>query len=177
MQFVRNYIKELKKGVTPQIPNCPMCGGNLKVVIFGYPTKEVEMLAADNLFNIQLGGCLCFGDDRDDVFYCPKYQTGFTEELVKNELIVCPLEASNHIRKSECKNYEWLSKRYTLLEDREKICNMICPMMGKHVIVETSEGKVYQGRLVKTFEYTVSEPDNMIELEERTGEYSANYAS
>ena len=164
MLFKNEYVEALKAGKIEKQKKCPVCGNPLKVVIFGYLTEEMgEFIKKNKKFLID-GGCMCFMDDRDPTFVCPKCHGEFMENLERIKLIPCPLEASNAIREDECRKYELLENRehYELLENREVICDMICPFIGKQVRITTKRGDTIEGKLGRTFRYTVSTPGNHV---------------
>lgn len=165
MNYANKYFKALQEGRRMRLPECPFCGRELKVVMYGLPIDELAELAEDENSGILLGGCICFDDDRDDVFRCESCEKGFTKKVELNELKECPLESCNAIRSYECRNYELLETKYELLDDREKICNVICPNMGKSVKILTSEGITYRGIMTGTSSYSVSYPGNTVTLD------------
>ena len=62
--------KDINDGKQIMIPKCPICGETLKVVMHGYPDKKfVEFLDKHNV-PYKLAGCICFCDDRDEVYRC-----------------------------------------------------------------------------------------------------------
>jgi hypothetical protein len=143
---------------------CPCCKRiPLKLILRGYGNfDDVKAALSKNNIDYQMGGCMVYGDDRDATFFCWNCDGNYTEELEPIELIPCPLEASNSILKEECRNYEAMEKkeRYRLLEDKVKICNMICPVMGKKAIVEKKNGELIEGTITRTVDHTCDVPEN-----------------
>ena len=174
---IRDEIDAINSGKPKIRKKCPVCGGYLKVIIFGYPTSETADTVQRHNDYFTLGGCICFDDDRDPDYICPRCGGSFTEDLEQIILIPCPLEAGHQIHKNECKNYELLESKthYSLLENRDFICNKICPLLGKRVQVITADGSIYEGNLEGTYEYTVSKPGNHIMLSNPVGEYQCEY--
>ena len=60
---------------------CPLCGAELSYVYHGYPIAEYEEYLKSKGVNYILGGCLCFGDDRDEVYHCKNCGTDFSRDL------------------------------------------------------------------------------------------------
>lgn len=145
---------------------CPICGGTLKMLFYGDPLQEIETLVYDHPEQFSLGGCDCLGDDRDPVYICSRCTVEFSNDLKQLKLITCPLEASNLIHEGECRDYVLLEKKYSykLLEDRAFICNTICPVMGKHVGIQTKDGSYYKGVLIDTHAYARNINENFLTI-------------
>lgn len=158
---------------------CPVCGHTLKIIFYGEPTEETEKLVEKNSQFLTLGGCMCFGDDRDPDYICPKCNGEFSYDLEQIKLISCPLEAGGAIREDECRNYELLEKKdhYALLDNRELICNRLCPLMGKRIRIHTSDGSFYEGELMRTHQYTYSIHENFLSLSNKRDEYHYDYTN
>lgn len=55
---------------------CPNCGSSDSMpIVYGYPTREAERRAEEGM--ILLGGCLCYGDERDHKWYCRNCGTSY----------------------------------------------------------------------------------------------------
>lgn len=181
MSVSREIIEALKAGKKVNQRKCPICGNPLKVVIFGYLTNEMGKFIEKNHQYLIEGGCMCFMDDRDPTFECPKCHGQFTETLEQIKLIPCPFEASHSIHESECRNYELLEHKehYELMEDRDLACNTICPLLGKRVRVKTIDGSVFEGVLNQTwrkFIHSKTIPDYFLSLSNERGKYHSDYS-
>ena len=169
--FILDEIRDIVSGKAEQ-KKCPVCGAPLKRVAHGYPTMEIEKMANKHPDLITLGGCMMFGDDRDAYYVCFGCRREFSESLEEIRLKSCPLEASAAIREEECGDYEALERngRYKLLEERDLICNRICPLQMRKVRIRTKDGSVYEGDFLRTHTANVSVPvDHLILLDWTAG--------
>jgi len=167
MSYVADIFEKLENGKPVENKMCPRCGRPLSVILYGLRDEEFDKVLTDNNVKYCLGGCMCFGDDRDPIFRCNHCRKDFNEELKYIRLISCPLEASNYITKGECGNYELLSSKegYELLDEREMICNEICPAMNQLVTIKTKDGCEYKGILQGTWrKFVDSNPKSEIQL-------------
>ena len=78
---IYDEIAAIKAGKQIQSVACPVCGTTLKMVIFGYPTEETEEFVNKHHKYFTLGGCICYGDDRDPVYLCEECYAEFTHDL------------------------------------------------------------------------------------------------
>lgn len=167
MSYISDIYENLEKGTPVENKMCPRCGRPLSVILYGLPGEEFGKTLKENNVRYCLGGCLCFGDDRDPVFRCSHCRKEFNEELKQIHLIPCPLEAGHCIIKGECRNYSLLSSKegYELLDEREMICEEICPAINQFVTIETKDGCEYKGILQGTWrKYIDSIPRGEIQL-------------
>lgn len=173
----RELIEALKEGKPIDQKKCPICGSPLKIVMYGYMTEEIGEFIRKNKDSITNCGCMCFADDRDPLYICRNCKGEFTETLEQIILMSCPLEASNVIRENECRNYELLESRayYKLLDDRELICDKICPLIGKKVRIRKNDGSVIEGELRRTFIKGYSMPGNCLLLSTDHEKYGGYY--
>lgn len=72
-------IPELMKLAERQ--HCPVCGSDLIRIFYGMPTRETYKLVEDNPGWFELGGCCCWGDERDAEFRCPECNLRFSRDL------------------------------------------------------------------------------------------------
>ena len=151
---------------------CPQCGNKLKALIFGYVADE-SSISSDYISM----GCTCFGDDRDGAFMCENCNTIFSQKCEPIKLISCPLEASNSIFPSECKQYDYLRAKpgYTLLDDIEKVCSMICPRFGKEATITLVDGTQIRGQLIRTYVNAVSVPSNHLSVSQKKDKYHSTF--
>ena len=77
--------QELESGLLESVKGkkCPACSGQLRRILFGYPTLEIFEIAEKNPEYLMLGGCCCYGDERDPHFYCPKCKQYLYHNLKK----------------------------------------------------------------------------------------------
>ena len=55
---------------------CPYCGSPDAIpIVYGYPTMEASTEAEEG--KIHLGGCCCWGDERDHKWYCRRCGTEY----------------------------------------------------------------------------------------------------
>ena len=150
---------------------CPQCSHKLRPLIFG---DIEESLSSSEYISM---GCICFGDDRDGAFLCENCNTTFSQEYEPIKLITCPLEASNAILACECKRYDYLRTKpgYTLLNDTEKVCSMICPKLGKEATITLMDGTQIEGQLIRTFVSTVSAPFNHLSVSQKKDKYHRTF--
>ncbi|MDO4544958.1 MAG: hypothetical protein Q4C25_02275 [Bacillota bacterium] len=156
---------------------CPICGTKLKHIVWGYIDNKALKHLQNEKIDYIIGGCMTFGDDRSGKYFCKNCQMELSENLKPIELITCPLEASGAIFKNECRNYELLvSKRnYNLLDNRELICDTVCPAIGKSVRIVLKTGGLVEGKLLRSYRYSVSCPGNHLMLEKKLAEFSSEY--
>lgn len=136
---------------------CSNCGEELSEVIWGLALDSyLENLRKQDK-KYCLGGCLCFGDERDAKYKCEKCGSIYKRDLTPLELMKCPLEASGSIIKGDCVNGELKEQRacYSLLKNRDVVCKMICPNIGKSVAINTKDGRTIKGQILRTFKTTV----------------------
>ena len=62
---------------------CPICGSDLIRILYGMPTEATMKLVEDNPGWFELGGCCCWGDDRDPKFLCPECNLYFGRDLTR----------------------------------------------------------------------------------------------
>ena len=157
--------------------SCPQCGTKLKKMIYGY-VQNIDDTFEPNEDVIYMG-CLSFGDNRDGIYFCKSCKTKFTENLTPIKLIPCPLEASNSIFSHECRQYDLLSSKehYTLLDDVNKICELVCPAFLKKVIVTLNSGEQIQGEITRSSKYTVDVQENHLVLYQKTGNFRGEFKS
>lgn len=106
-------LRERKEGNDKYNPPCPICGKRMSYCIHGFPRKDIiqrDFESRDILY--VLCGCMCFGDDRDEYYYCPKCKTGFTKKRKPIELIHCPAVKYPPIHRHECGKKELLIQKY-----------------------------------------------------------------
>ena len=177
MYEVYEKIKAIEEGRPISVPKCPKCGKTLKILLFGLPSEKTFEFIKKNKEYFTLGGCVCFGDDRDPMYICPECKDEFTHDLKQIKLITCPLEASGMIFENECRDYDLLERRYHehLLNERELICNKICLLMKKKVRVKTKDASVFEGELLRTHLTSVSTSKSHITLVNTTEEYNHDY--
>lgn len=119
-------LRERKEGNNKYNPPCPICGKRMSYCIHGFPLKEkIERDYESRGIQYVLCGCICFGDDRDDYFYCPECKTGFTKKKKPIELIHCPAVKNPPIHRHECGNREILIQKYgkARTEDPYRYCD------------------------------------------------------
>jgi hypothetical protein len=63
--------------------HCPVCGSDLVRIFYGMPTRETMRLVEDNPGWFELGGCCCWGDERDPEFLCPECNLRFNRNLAQ----------------------------------------------------------------------------------------------
>lgn len=156
---------------------CPKCGEELSEVIRGHvPDSYVERLRKQGR-KYHIGGCMCYGDERDAQFRCDKCDIKYTKDLIPLELMSCPLEASNAIIRGDCIDGELRTKRsfYRFLRNKDVSCKMICPNVGKEVEIKTKNNKIIKGKILRTFKTTVSCPGEHVLLIRELERYKYEY--
>ncbi len=88
---MKDMLEAARAGKTVIPKLCPVCGKPMRMILWGMPTKVTEDIVQANPTLFSLGGCCCFGDDRDPVYECPECSAEFTEKLVQIRLINCQL--------------------------------------------------------------------------------------
>ena len=170
-------IEELKAGKKIDQKKCPVCGNSLRVIINGYLSEEMAVFFRQHRDYIKSGGCMIFADDRDPFYVCSKCGSEFTEDLEQIKLISCPLEAGGVIHEKECRDYGLLESRrnYELMDDRELICNKICPLMNKMARIKKKDGSVVEGKIMRTFLRTYDMPGNQLIICEKKDKYYGDF--
>lgn len=93
---------------------CPYCNGILSIVIHGLVQDDyLKQLREENI-SFYNAGCCCYGDDRDEVFYCPSCKIKLDERLRRITLITCPRVSDYCIRQEECCDEINLKSKYIL---------------------------------------------------------------
>ena len=144
--------------MTQNNPVCPKCQHKLKTIIYGLTREDIDKE------NYVLGGCACYGDDRDATYFCSNCKSQFGKNLKPIQLIKCPAISSGAIFPEECKNYSLMKskKRYGLLDTPEKVCELICPNTGKEVIVTLFSNEQFVGICKSTSKQTYKFPYNTL---------------
>lgn len=141
------------------VPNCPVCNEKLKIIKYGYLREGIDMTGYVS------GGCCCFGDERDEYYACTNCKNSFGKNLKTIHLIDCPAITSGAIFPEDCKNFENMkAKNYRILDDPEKICQMICPMIRKNVIITLFSGEQFAGKCMSTNKGTDDKPNDTLFL-------------
>ena len=106
-------LRERKDGNNKYNPPCPICGKRMSYCIHGFPIKDrIQRDFESRGILYEICGCICFGDDRDEYFYCPECETGFTKKKKPIELIHCPAVKNPPIHRHECGKTEILIQKY-----------------------------------------------------------------
>lgn len=159
-------IENLRKGIKVRDRICPKCGHTLALIVYGHVFEDLrawEVLKNSSICYVG-NGCCCYNGERDPAYLCTNCRAEFSDKFMLSELIECPLEAGGEIHTHECRDYETLRKKsnYRLLNDVEKICNVICPAMGKEAYIHTSAGKIIRGTIIRSFECSIDNDENHI---------------
>lgn len=94
--------------------SCPLCNEKLSIVLHGLmQEKFLNQLRENNIAFIN-AGCCCYGDDRDEVYYCPVCKHKFDDNLEVIKLIRCPRVIDYNIKAEECSHEQVLNSKYTL---------------------------------------------------------------
>ena len=152
---------------------CRECGSVLSRVIWGYIGNRQAIRSQYEGENLYWGGCLCFGDERDAKFICPKCGIEYMNDMSVIEYMTCPLESSGAILKGDCINKEIIHKRkyYKYLEHKDVICNLVCPNVGKEVIIRTKDGKVITGEILRTHLTSVRIEEEHLSVKRKIAEF------
>src|SRR5437868_6419486 len=92
--------------------HCPQCDAvDVVPVVFGYPSTDLEAKA--RLGEVVLGGCLCWGDERDPTWGCRScgFLFGGTEELEHLLAKAVPLIADELEVLALERNLGWVNER------------------------------------------------------------------
>ena len=132
--------------------------------------KNTELIEFDSCLELTL---------EDGKYICSRCKEEFSNDLNQLKLISCPLEASNLIHEGECRDYVLLEKKcsYELLEDRAFICNTICPVMGKHVRIQTKDGSYFDGIVIDTHAYARNITENFLTILNKKGGNQNEYTN
>lgn len=176
MNIFAKIEEDIISGKSVVNPKCPICGDTLKAVIHGLPDEDCLKYLDNHNVIYKIAGCLCYGDDRDEVYYCSSCRTNFKEDLSIIDLKPCCLEFS--IFPEECRHYDVLKKHYRndgckkeLYDYKEIICDILCPAMGKWVRVETRSGETFEGYFCGVSGPNVSVSESHLVLRWDTDQY------
>lgn len=130
---------------------CPDCGNDLSIIVRGFPCSDIiDDLKAKEI-KYKLGGCMRFGDDRDGAYYCSRCDQEYSNDLKPIILKNCPLVPHGAVFKDECKKYEEIARQYgEMLNDKDKICEMICPNLGRPIKITLKNGEVIAGIITRS---------------------------
>lgn len=161
MNFWYKIKEDIKQGNVIKYPQCPNCRHFLVPMLYGEPDETFEEFLETNGVEYELGGCCICGDDRDYAFYCRNCDSGYTENLKLVNLISCMIEGD--IFSEECRKYEIMREHYTkyyeeydegydeealkntLYDNREFICDVLCPGLYKRVKITSTNGEQTEG--------------------------------
>ena len=120
-------MKNLKKSLNKQlIKVCPTCNHVLTVVIHGLAKEECLKKLKRNKIPYYEAGCCCFGDDRDEEFYCSSCDKKYDENLNLITLVACPRVEDFEIRQEECCDEIKLESKYRLKDKKYcEACKLI----------------------------------------------------
>lgn len=93
---------------------CPFCNETLSIVLHGLVRDEYLKQLRKEGVPFYNGGCCCYGDDRDAVYYCSSCKERLDEKFQVINLITCPRVIDYKIRKEECGNEKILKRKYCL---------------------------------------------------------------
>ena len=156
---------------------CSNCGEELSEVIWGLALDSyLENLRKQDK-KYCLGGCLCFSDERDAKYKCEKCGSIYKRDLTPLELMKCPLESSGSIMKGDCVDGDLKNVRayYNLLENKDVVCKMICPNIGKSVVINTKDGRTIKGDILRTSKMTVDCRGEHVSLVCKIAEFNSEY--
>ena len=61
------------------------------------------------------------------------------------------------------------------MDDRELICNKICPLMDKMARIKKKDGSVVEGKIMRTFLRTYDMPENQLIIAEKKDKYYGDF--
>ena len=118
-------LRERKEGNDKYNPPCPICGKRMSYCIHGLPRMDLIRRDFERRGILyEICGCKCFGDDRDESYFCPQCKIGFTKKKKPIELIHCPAVKNPPIHRHECGQRELLIQKYgkAKTEDPYRFC-------------------------------------------------------
>lgn len=108
------------------VTRCPKCGNSLKRIMYGYPTEETEKMVRDNPESFMLGGCCCWGDERDPRFFCSECDQYYYHDLKpvvwdEQEKEVCPQCGSDDLAEIRYGRQIWTDELKQLLDTKKAV--------------------------------------------------------
>lgn len=113
-KILNDYKKRIYK-------KCPICNQILSVVLHGLVQDKYLTQLKEDSIPFYNAGCCCYGDDRDEEFYCSSCKIKLDKKLKIIKLISCPRVSDYCIRQEECCNELILKSKYTL--KNKKYCD------------------------------------------------------